>query len=180
MDSFPKQNFPSKSMATTKSCEEATLPTKCKAQDHDNSPLKAPKIVPQDEIEDNEETETSKSNNLGTPVPESKTSDQEPEVDVKEDEDGDYVEEDEDDDEGDAQVDKKGKGILIKEEEDDKDDDNDSSDGEHDESNANNDLSDDPLAEVDLENGGFIVVSERRECRGNTCTSAEFNCSLFM
>ncbi|GLT46218.1 hypothetical protein SLA2020_199910 [Shorea laevis] len=39
----------------TKSSEEATLPTKCKAQDHDNSPLKAPKIVPQDEIEDNEE-----------------------------------------------------------------------------------------------------------------------------
>ncbi|GLT33909.1 hypothetical protein SLA2020_084620 [Shorea laevis] len=40
----------------TKSSKGATLPTKRKAQDHDNSPLEAPKIVPYDEIKDNEET----------------------------------------------------------------------------------------------------------------------------
>ncbi|GLT41917.1 hypothetical protein SLA2020_159450 [Shorea laevis] len=145
-------------MAKTKSSEEATLPTKCKAQDHDNSPLKAPKIVHQDEIEDNEENQTSKSNNLETPVPESKTDDQEPKVDTKEDEDGDYEEEDEDDDEGDAQVDRKGKGILIEEE-----------DGnEDDESDAESDLFNDLLAEVDSEDGGFIAIRKRRECRENS------------
>ncbi|GLT31657.1 hypothetical protein SLA2020_063780 [Shorea laevis] len=154
-------------MAKTKSSKEATLPTKCKAQDHNNSPLKAPKIMPQDEIEDNEENQMSKSNNLGTLVPESKTGDQEPKVDAEEDKDGDY-EEDEDDDEGDAQVDKKRKGILIEEEDDDKDDDDDSSDGKDDESNAESDLSDNPLAEVDSDDGGFIAVGERRECRGNS------------
>ncbi|GKV13253.1 hypothetical protein SLEP1_g24293 [Rubroshorea leprosula] len=103
-------------MAKTKSSEEATLPTKRKAQAHDNSPLKAPKIVHQDEIEDNEENQTSKSNNLGTSVPKSKIDDQEPEVDAKEGKDGDYEDEDEDYDEGDAQVDRKWEGILIEEE----------------------------------------------------------------
>ncbi|GLT27169.1 hypothetical protein SLA2020_021900 [Shorea laevis] len=89
-------------MAKTKSSEEATLPTKRKAQDHDNSPRKAPKIVPQDEIEDNEENQTSENNNLRTPVPESKTDDEELDVDAEEDEDGDYEEEDKDDYEGGA------------------------------------------------------------------------------
>ncbi|GLT35623.1 hypothetical protein SLA2020_100600 [Shorea laevis] len=155
-------------MEKTKSSKEATLPTKHKAQDHDNSPLKAPKIVHQDEIEDNKENQMSKSNNLGTPVLESKTNDQESEVDVEEDKDGDYKEEDEDNDEGDAQVDRKGKGNLIEEKDDDEDDDNDLNDGEDDESDAENNLFDDPLVEVDSKDGGFVAVFERRECRANS------------
>ncbi|GLT76432.1 hypothetical protein SLA2020_480900 [Shorea laevis] len=143
-------------MAETKSAKEPALPTpKRKAdlssQDHDSSPLKAPKI------------ETHENNNLGTSgncessIAELKTREKEPAIDAEEDEDGDY--EDEDDDEGvngDAHLDKKGKGILIEEEgdsddDDDDNDDDDSSDSEE-ESDGDSDLSDDPLAEVDLDN----------------------------
>ncbi|XP_044502454.1 histone H2A.Z-specific chaperone CHZ1-like [Mangifera indica] len=68
--------------------------------------------------------------------------------------DEDEEEEDDDDDDvegnGEAVVDRKGKGILIEEEDDESDDeDGDSSDGG---SDGDSELSDDPLAEVDLEN----------------------------
>lgn len=91
-------------------------------------------------------------------------------AEAEDEDDGDDVYEDEDDDDdaendrGEAEVDRKGKGIvrddkgkgkLMVEEEDthdDEDDQDDDSDSGTDISNSESDLSDDPLAEVDLDN----------------------------
>ncbi|GLU18701.1 hypothetical protein SLE2022_349860 [Rubroshorea leprosula] len=140
-------------MAETKSGKEPALPTtKRKAdlssQDHESSSLKAPKI------------DTHENNNLGasgnyeSSVAKLKTREKEPEIDAEEEDgDGDY--EDEADDEsvnGNAHLDRKGKGILVEEEDDSHDDDDDDPSDSEEESDGDSDLSDDPLAEVDLEN----------------------------
>ncbi|KAJ0052530.1 hypothetical protein Pint_02530 [Pistacia integerrima] len=71
---------------------------------------------------------------------------------VNDNEDEDEEDDDDDDDvedNGEAVLDRKGKGILIEEEDDENDDD--SSDGGT-QSDSDSDLSDDPLAELDLDN----------------------------
>ncbi|TXG75357.1 hypothetical protein E1A91_1Z023400v1, partial [Gossypium mustelinum] len=95
-------------------------------------------------------------------VPESRPQDEDSGIhSEEEDEDDDYEDDDDDDDDdaeqeenGSTTVDRKGKGILIEENDSDgrrDDDEDDSSDGEN-ESEGESDLSDDPLAEVDLDN----------------------------
>ncbi|KAE8710065.1 Long chain base2 isoform 1 [Hibiscus syriacus] len=128
-------------MVETKSSPEPALPAKRKAdptsQDHDpqqNLPLKSPNSKPK----------------MKPSYPNEDPSVDSEEGEEEEEEDDDY-EDDEDDDEeeenGSAPVDRKGKGVLIEEEID--SDDDDSSDGGNE---SEGDLSDDPLAEVDLDN----------------------------
>ncbi|GLT87656.1 hypothetical protein SLE2022_057260 [Rubroshorea leprosula] len=136
----------------TKSSEEAILPTKCKAQDHNNSSLKAPKIVPQDKIEDNKETKQIRraratiwelpfrnlkptTKNLRLMPRKMKMVSTRRRMKTMVREMLKWIE--------------KGRGILIEEEDNDEDDDDDSSDGKDDESDAESDLFDDPLVEVD-------------------------------
>ncbi|XWS30559.1 hypothetical protein CRYUN_Cryun24cG0129100 [Craigia yunnanensis] len=159
-------------MAETQSPHEPALPTKRKAdltpQDQENLPLKSQKLQTQDETIQAKEGNHSVENQTLEPsgkndscVPESISENEEPgnvagEEEEEEDED-DYEDDDDHDDEeedGNVSVDRKGKGILIEEEkdsDDDDDDDDDSSDGGN-ESEGESDLSDDPLAEVDLDN----------------------------
>lgn len=133
-------------MVETKNPEEPTLPSKRKSdvscEDH---PSKAPKL---------------QSLNNNSQLPEDKT--QEPDEklvnsDAQLDENGDDGENDDEKDNGEVVVDRKGKGILVEENDgdddssDDDDDDEDSSDGWN-QSEDESDLSDDPLAEVDLDN----------------------------
>ncbi|EOY02912.1 hypothetical protein QUC31_017929 [Theobroma cacao] len=137
-------------MGETKSADEPALPAKRKpdltSQDQENLPLKSRKLQTQDE------TIQPKDDSF---VPDN----EEPGVDAEEEgeeDDDDYKDDDDHDGEenGNATVDRKGKGILIedaKDSDDDDDDDDDSSDG-GDESEGESDLSDDPLAEVDLDN----------------------------
>ncbi|XP_022775501.1 uncharacterized protein LOC111317298 [Durio zibethinus] len=88
-------------------------------------------------------------------VPESIPENEEPGIDAEEEEEDDDDDDDHDEEEenGDAAVDRKWKGIFIEEEKDsdDDDDDDDSSDGGN-KSEGEGDLSDDLLAEVDLDN----------------------------
>ncbi|KAE8715867.1 Long chain base2 isoform 1 [Hibiscus syriacus] len=154
-------------MAETKSPHESALPVKRKpdltSQDHDpqrNLPHKSPKLQTQDEIiqpiEEDHALHPSGNNDssVSGPGPENR----DPGIDSGEGEEGDddeYEEDDANEEEwnGSTTVDRKGKGILIEEENDshDEDDDDDSSDGGT-ESEVESDLSDDPLAEVDLDN----------------------------
>ncbi|KAL4377794.1 hypothetical protein GQ457_02G012640 [Hibiscus cannabinus] len=148
-------------MAETKSRQEPALPAKRKSdltsQDHDpqpNLPHKSPKLQSQDEP-------IHPSGNNASSVSDPTPLNQDPGVhsgEGEEDEDDDYEDEDggeEEEENGSTPVDRKGKGILIEEENDsddeEEDDDDDSSDGGS-ESEGESDLSDDPLAEVDLDN----------------------------
>lgn len=163
-------------MAETESPLEHALPTKRKpdltSQDQENLPLKSQKLQTPDETIQVKEGNHSVENQTLEPsvkndssVPESIPQNEEPSIDAKEEDAEEEVEEEDDDFEDDnddeeeededenATVDRKGKGILIEEEKDsdDDDDDDDSSDGGN-ESEGESDLSDDPLAEVDLDN----------------------------
>ncbi|KAK8479427.1 hypothetical protein V6N13_044224 [Hibiscus sabdariffa] len=157
-------------MAETKSRQEPALPAKRKSdltsQDHDphrNLPHKSPKLQTQDEtIQPSEEDYAlHPSGNNDSSVSDPRPENQDPGVDSgegEEDEDDDYEDDDDEEEEeeenGSTPVDRKGKGILIEEEndsDDEEDDDDDSSDGGN-ESEGESDLSDDPLAEVDLDN----------------------------
>lgn len=135
-------------MAETKEPEESTLPSKRKpdpsGKDGEEQPSKALKVEnPQHSEEKTQETRK-----------------KDGELDVREEKkeddgvhNGDHEEEDDDVDgngEEEVEADRKGKGILI-EEDDEEDDDDDSSDGGV-QSDGDSDLSDDPLAEVDLDN----------------------------
>ncbi|OMO99351.1 hypothetical protein COLO4_13341 [Corchorus olitorius] len=157
-------------MAETKSPDEPALPAKRKpdltSEDHESLPLKSPKLQAADEtVQGNHSSENhilqpseKNDSSLPEPGPENEKSVIEAEEEgeeEEEEEDGEYEDDDDDDDDeeeenGHAVVDRKGKGILIEEEED-SDDDDDSSDGGN-ESGSESDLSDDPLAEVDLDN----------------------------
>ncbi|KAK8607340.1 hypothetical protein V6N13_053081 [Hibiscus sabdariffa] len=153
-------------MAETKSPHEPALPAKRKSdltsQDHDpqqNLPLKSPKLQTPDEaiLPTDDDHAAHPSGNSASSVPEPTPENEDPGVDSEdgeEDGDDDYEDDDEEEEEnGSAPVDRKGKGILIEEENgsDDEDDDDDSTDGGN-ESEGESDLSDDPLAEVDLDN----------------------------
>lgn len=135
-------------MVETKNPEEPTLPSKRKpdvsCEDHPN---KAPKL---------------QSSNNNSQLPEDKSRGPDEKLvnsDAQLDENGDDGENDDEENNGEVVVDRKGKGILIEEDDgdddssddDDDDDDDDSSDGCN-QSDGESDLSDDPLAEVDLDN----------------------------
>ncbi|XVF13849.1 hypothetical protein REPUB_Repub09cG0004000 [Reevesia pubescens] len=145
-------------MGETKSPNESALPAKRKpdltSQDPEKLPLKSPKLqTPDETIQPNQPNHSAENNDSS--IPESRPENHELGVDAQEeDDDGDYEDDEEEEEEnGNAAVDRKGKGILIEEEKDsdDDDDDDDSSDGGN-ESEGESDLSDDPLAEVDLDN----------------------------
>ncbi|GMI67556.1 hypothetical protein like AT1G12830 [Hibiscus trionum] len=153
-------------MAETKSPQEPALPAKRKpdltSQDHDpqqNLPLKSPKLQTQDEtiLPSEDDHAIHPSGNGDSSVPEPRPENEDPRVyseEGDEDEDDDYEDDDNEEEEnGSTPVDRKGKGILIEEENDsdDEDGDDDSSDGGN-ESDGASDLSNDPLAEVDLDN----------------------------
>ncbi|KAE8707660.1 Long chain base2 isoform 1 [Hibiscus syriacus] len=155
-------------MAETKSPHESALHVKRKSdltsQDHDpqrNLPHKSPKLQTQDEIiQPTEENHAllpygNNDSSVSGPGPENR----DPGIDSGEGEaedDDDYEEDDANEEEGNGStpVDRKGKGILIEEENDsdDEDDDGDDSSDGGAESEGESDLSDDPLAEVDLDN----------------------------
>ena len=159
-------------MAETQSPHEPALPTKRKpdltSQDQENLPLKSQKLQTQDETIQAKEGNHSVENQTLEPsgkndssVPESIPENEEPGIDAEEEEgeeeeDEDAYEDDDDHDDeekdGNVSVDRKGKGILIEEEKDSDDDDDDDSSGGGNESEDESDLSDDPLAEVDLDN----------------------------
>ncbi|OMO85517.1 hypothetical protein CCACVL1_10141 [Corchorus capsularis] len=111
-------------MAETKSPDEPALPAKRKPdQDHETLPLKSPKLQAADEtVQGNHSSE----NHILQPSEKNDSSLPGPGPENEK------------------------SGILIEEEED-SDDDDDSSDGGN-ESGVESDLSDDPLAEVDLDN----------------------------
>ncbi|MBA0675600.1 hypothetical protein Goari_017136 [Gossypium aridum] len=157
-------------MAETKNPHEPALTSKRKpdltSHDHDQQtlPHKSPKLqTPDETIQTNEQKHAlDPSADKDSSVPESRPQDEDPGIhSEEEDEDDDYEDDDDDDDDdaeqeenGSTTVDRKGKGILIEEEndsDDEDDDEDDSSDGEN-ESEGESDLSDDPLAEVDLDN----------------------------
>ncbi|XP_022740066.1 nucleolin-like [Durio zibethinus] len=160
-------------MAESKSPQEPALPVKRKpdltSDYQQNLPLKSPKLLSQDEtIQANEGNHSAQnhalqpSGNSDSSVPKTLPENEEPGVDAEEEEeeeedDDDYEDDDDGDDHdeeeenGNAAVDRKGKGILVEEEKDSDDDDDDSNDGGN-ESEGESDLSDDPLAEVDLDN----------------------------
>ncbi|XP_022751835.1 glutamic acid-rich protein-like [Durio zibethinus] len=144
-------------MADTKSLKEPALPVKRKpdvtSQDQENVP-KSPKLQANDETIQAKEGNYSSENHALEPS----GNNEEPGIDSEdeEDDDDDYEDSDDEHDEeeenGNAAVDRKGKGILIEEKKDNSDDDaTDSSDGGN-KSEGESDLSDDPLAEVDLDN----------------------------
>ncbi|XVE67627.1 hypothetical protein DITRI_Ditri09bG0003000 [Diplodiscus trichospermus] len=162
-------------MAETESPHEPAFSGKRKpdltSQDLEDLPLKSQKLQTQDHTIqpkegnhslENQTLEAAGKNDSSVPefVPEKEESgidaEEEEEEEAEEDEDDDFEDEDNDHDEeedGNAAVDRKGKGVLIEEEKDSDDDDDsdDSSDGGN-ESDGESDLSDDPLAEVDLDN----------------------------
>ncbi|GMI68310.1 hypothetical protein like AT1G12830 [Hibiscus trionum] len=152
-------------MTETKSCHESALPAKRKSdltsQDHDPLPHKSPKLLTQDEtIQPSQQDHAlHPSGNNDSSVSEPRPENPDPEIDSgegEEDEDDDYGDDDDEEENGSTPVDRKGKGVLIEEEndsddEDDDENDDDSSDGGN-ESEGESDLSDDPLAEVDLDN----------------------------
>ncbi|KAL5797261.1 hypothetical protein ACOSQ2_002081 [Xanthoceras sorbifolium] len=139
-------------MAETKDPEEPTLPSKRKpdpsCEDDEGHPNKTQKLQ----------------NPNNTQLAENKTQNPDKEdvdLDAQEDNNNDAAAADDSDDGDDdddvdsngeaTEVDRKGKGILIEEGDDESDDDDDSSDGDS-LSDGGSDLSDDPLAEVDLDN----------------------------
>lgn len=151
--------------------QEPTFPPKRKPDQEDTHdlPNKTPKITTTLDP-DSEVPTTTNSSSDAAPVKESggddEYDDNEPEND-SDDDDDDEEDDEEDDSDGERVVDRKGKGImrddkgkgkLIEEEEDDdEDDDSDDSDDSDDDSDGNvagsdSDFSDDPLAEVDLDN----------------------------
>ncbi|XVF59958.1 hypothetical protein PTKIN_Ptkin08bG0003800 [Pterospermum kingtungense] len=155
-------------MAETESPLEPALPTKRKpdltSEDQESLPLKSQKLqTPDETIQPNEAyqslqnqaLEPSAKNDSSLPEAESVPQNEEPALEEDEEEEDDDYEDDDDEEEedGNAKTDRKGKGILVEEEKDsdDDDDDDDSSDGGN-ESEGESDLSDDPLAEVDLDN----------------------------
>ncbi|KAF5736825.1 transcription initiation factor TFIID subunit 11 [Tripterygium wilfordii] len=155
-------------MAETKSTDEApTFPTKRKPEfrvedqeDHSNN--KNPKLekpVDHDSLEEKPQNQTLVSSGNNKLEPEE--DDEEGEYEGEEEEDEDDGDEDEDEDEaevnGDTEVDRKGKGIMKDDKGkgkaiavEDSSDDEDSGDGGSE--SGDSDLSDDPLAEVDLDN----------------------------
>ncbi|XVE84225.1 hypothetical protein DITRI_Ditri16bG0153500 [Diplodiscus trichospermus] len=158
-------------MADSTSPKEPALLPKRKpelnSQDEENLPLKSQKLQTNDETVQAKEGNQSAQNHALEPygnndssVAESRNDNEEPGIDVKEeeeeDDDDDYEDDDDEHDEeeenGNATVDRKGKGILIEEEKQSSVDDDGDSSGGGDESEYESDLSDDPLAEVDLDN----------------------------
>ncbi|KAK7395970.1 hypothetical protein VNO78_16618 [Psophocarpus tetragonolobus] len=128
-------------MAEHKDPQQPTLPSKRQSDsDLQDFPSKTPKLDTQDTANDDKELQND---------------DEEFQNDEEDDDD------DEDDDEQEEEEDTKGKGILrddkgkgkmveeVDDDDDDSDDDDDDSDDEHDDGS---DFSDDPLAEVDLNN----------------------------
>ena len=148
-------------MADVENQQESSFPVKRKSdpcsQDEDNVASKAQKLNPSSSSAGSEskdgEVNGSGVENIGVP-------DDLADEEKKEGGDGEEEEQEEDEDDDDGEVDRKGKGISredkgkgkmieVEESDDTDDDDEDDEDGdEYDES----DLSDDPLAEVDLDN----------------------------
>ena len=162
-------------MAETKHQEETTLHSKRKPdlcrEDNEDNPKKAQKLDALDDANNNSLVSQEKKQSLDASEHNSSVAEEKDgkfEADsLAEDEEENYEDEDDDEDEdedgengsGEAEADRKGKGIvkdlkgkgkLIAEEEDDEEDDN--SDNCSDVSGGESDLSDDPLAEVDLDN----------------------------
>ncbi|XVF16124.1 hypothetical protein REPUB_Repub10bG0004300 [Reevesia pubescens] len=156
-------------MAETKSPEEPALSSAKRKPDlisegQENLPLKSQKLQTQEETIQAKEGNHSTVNHALEPsginhssVLEPRPENEEPDINAEEEEEEQEEDEDDDDDyendddhdeeNGIAADDRKGKGILIEEEK----DDDDSSDGGN-ETEGESDLSDDPLAEVDLDN----------------------------
>ncbi|CAK8542711.1 unnamed protein product [Lathyrus sativus] len=154
--------------------EEPTFPSKRKPDQKDTHdfPNKNPKITTTLNDNNSQESEvltTTNSSSDDVPVKEfggdAEEDDNEPENDT--DDDDDDEDDEEDNSEGERVVDRKGKGILRddkgkgklieEDDDDDEDDDSDDSDDSDDDSDGNvsgsdSDFSDDPLAEVDLDN----------------------------
>ncbi|XWS43958.1 hypothetical protein CRYUN_Cryun15aG0003100 [Craigia yunnanensis] len=151
-------------MADTKSPKEPALPAKrtpdLTSQDQENSPLKSQKLQTKDETTQAKEGNHLAENHALQPsgnndslVSESRHENEEPGIDAEGDNDCEDDDDEHDEEEnGNAAVDRKGKGILIEEDKDSGDDDDaNSSDGGNG-SEGESELSDDPLAEVDLDN----------------------------
>ncbi|CAL5192987.1 unnamed protein product [Lathyrus oleraceus] len=154
--------------------EEPTFPSKRKPDQEDTHdfPNKSPKITTALNDNNSQESEvptTTNSSSDAVPVKESGGDDEDDDIEPENDTDDDDDDEDdeEDDSEGERVVDRKGKGILRddkgkgklieEDDDDDEDDDSDDSDDSDDDSDGNvsgsdSDFSDDPLAEVDLDN----------------------------
>ncbi|XVF57710.1 hypothetical protein PTKIN_Ptkin07bG0004000 [Pterospermum kingtungense] len=156
-------------MADPDGPKEPALPAKRKpdltSQDHQNLPPKSRKLQSTDKIiqakegiQSTENHAVEPSGNNDSSVPQSKHQIEQPGNDPEE-EDDDYEDDDDEDDEldedednGNAAVDRKGKGVLVEEKNDSEDDDDTGSSDGGNGSEGESDLSDDPLAEVDLDN----------------------------
>lgn len=167
-----QSRFAASFMAETKDQEETTLLAKRKPNPSCEDQADYPKKTQKVEVSGNnsegktQEPENLKSNSSvteekndeleGNAYPDGEDEDEDEEEEYEEEEDGEKPN-------GESEVDRKGKGImrddkgkgiLIEEDEDDEDDDSDddSSDGGSEFEDGDSDLSDDPLAEVDLDN----------------------------
>ncbi|KAK2666043.1 hypothetical protein Ddye_004617 [Dipteronia dyeriana] len=139
-------------MAETKDPEEPTLASKRKpdpsCEDNEGHPNKTQKLQnPNNNSQLSEDkTQNSDEKDVDLDAQEDNNNDA---AAAAEDDDDESDDDDDADSNGEAtEVDRKGKGILIEEGD---DDDDDSSDGGS-QSDGDSDLSDDPLAEVDLDN----------------------------
>ncbi|XP_048434749.1 transcription initiation factor TFIID subunit 11 isoform X3 [Pyrus x bretschneideri] len=155
-------------MAETKDQGEPTFPAKRKPDlscgDQPDCPNKTQKLEVPDDSPSAAEAKSQTPENFknNSSAGEEKTCKFEANADLEdEDEEEDYEEEEEEDEKsnGKAEMDRKGKGIMRDDkgkgklvEEDDDDSDDDSSDGGSEFEDGDSDLSDDPLAEVDLDN----------------------------
>ncbi|CAL0322738.1 unnamed protein product [Lupinus luteus] len=146
-------------MAELKDNEQPTFTSKRKPEDTEDVSNKTPKLATDQTLQPNPASNNhNNSEKTESDVPLNDDDDDDDDDDVV-DEDADDEDDDEDDDDDESnEVDRKGKkvirdikgkGKLIEEEEDDSDDDDDSG---GDLSGDDSDFSDDPLAEVDLNN----------------------------
>ncbi|XP_031253302.1 prostatic spermine-binding protein isoform X2 [Pistacia vera] len=137
-------------MVETKDPEELTLPSKRKpdlnCEENENHPNKTQKLQT---LNNNSEISEDK-----TLIRDKDCLNSDAQANDNEDEDEEDDDDDDDDveDNGEAVLDRKGKGILIEEEDDENDDDDDDSSDGGTQSDSDSDLSDDPLAELDLDN----------------------------
>ncbi|XP_061351028.1 uncharacterized protein LOC133296093 [Gastrolobium bilobum] len=156
-------------MAELKNQQEPAFPSKRKLDSNtDDLPNKVPNLATLDNNEAQEPNPISDNNNSELPSTTNCSSEKEGGNDdddnelENDDEFDDDEEEDEDEEDEEDEVDRKGKGVLRddkgkgklieEEEEDDDDDDDDDSGDDGNVSGGDSDFSDDPLAEVDLNN----------------------------